>query len=230
MKILIIEDSEAVVSSLKLCFKVRWPDAQVVSTNLGKTGVDMVESESPDIVILDLGLPDIDGSAVLKQIRNFSEVPVIVLTVRSGEMDSVSCLEEGADDYVTKPFSALELLARIRTVLRRKQWLTAYTSSPPFVSGFIRVEFDSRQVFVNGKQVRLTPTEYGLLNYLISNRNRVVSHEAILAELWGGNYDDPATVKTFISQVRRKFDDAGVDSTRLISSIRGFGYKFNSPV
>ena len=228
MKVLVIEDSPEVTNSLRLCFKIRWPDAQIVAASHGAKGIEMVENESPDIIILDLGLPDMDGVEVLRTIRSFSQIPVVVLTVRRGEMDSVTCLEEGADDFITKPFSALGLLARIRAVLRRLQRLPADLSNTPFAAGNLLVNYASRQVSVSGRPVQLTPTEYSLLCYLISNRNRVLTHKAILGELWGEEYDEVNTLKTFISQLRRKLDDAGADSTGMIASVRGVVYKFVS--
>jgi DNA-binding response OmpR family regulator len=118
MKVLLIEDSQDIVTTLQLCFKIRWPEAQVVFTNLGMKGIEMVNTEAPDIIILDLGLPDIDGKIVLQEIRKFSTIPLVVLSVRNQESDKVSCLEAGANDYITKPFGALDLIARIKATLR----------------------------------------------------------------------------------------------------------------
>jgi two-component system KDP operon response regulator KdpE len=209
---------------------MRWPDTQLVTTNMGASGIEMVEKESPDIVILDLEIADMEGIAVLRRIRSFSQVPVVVLTVKNSEMDTASCLEDGADDFITKPFSAIALLARIRAVLRRQQRLPIDASNPPFVAGDLAVDFASRQVLFNGKPVKLTPTEYSILCYLVSNRNRVVSHQAILGELWREEYDDINIVKTFISQLRHKLYVAGAESARMIESIRGVGYRFVASV
>jgi two-component system KDP operon response regulator KdpE len=228
MKVLLIEDSDEIVNSLRLCFKVSWPDVAVVTSNGGARGIEMVESESPDIIILDLGLPDMDGMEVLGQIRRFSDIPVIILSVRSQELDEIGGLESGADDYITKPFSPLHLLARVRAVLRRAQHFAIEKATPPFVAGGLTVNFESRQVSFNGKSVELTRTEYNLLCYLIANRNRVVTHAAIVGELWGEECDDADAAKTFISQLRRKLDSVGADSANLIVSARGVGYKFIS--
>lgn len=121
MKVLVVEDSPDIVDMISLCFELRWPEAKVVSTAEGNKGINMVRTENPDLVILDLGLPDIDGFEVLKNVRTFSNVPVIIVTVRGDEVDKVRGLELGADDYITKPFSHIELLARIQAVLRRTQ-------------------------------------------------------------------------------------------------------------
>ena len=120
MKVLIVEDDKEIVDAITLAFQIRWPEAKVVSTRLGRKGVELVESENPDIVILDLGLPDISGFEVLNQTRLFSHVPIIILTVRADEADVVKGLEWGADDYILKPFRQLELLARVKALIRRQ--------------------------------------------------------------------------------------------------------------
>lgn len=230
MKVLVIEDNEAVVNSLRLCFQFRWPDAQLLTSTLGAKGIEMVESEAPDIIILDLGLPDIDGTRVLREVRRFSEIPIIILSVRNEEMEKVSCLESGADDYIPKPFSSLELLARIKAVLRRRQALHPEEADSSFVAGKLSINYVSRQVKFDGKSIELTPTEYKLLCFLISNRNKVLTHKTIFTEVWGDGYDGDDTIKTFVSQLRRKFADAGANSESMIASVRGVGYKLVSPV
>lgn len=230
MKILLIEDTDAIINSLILCFKIRWQDAVIVTSNLGVDGIKMVKSESPDIIILDLGLPDINGMEVLHQIRLFSDIPIIILTVNDQELTEIGGLESGADDYITKPFSPLDLLARVKAVLRRSQLFTIEKERPLFVAGGLTIQFDSRQVYFNGVEVDLTRTEYNLLRYLIENRNKVVTHAAILGELWGNESDDADAAKTFISQLRQKLNHVGADTTNMIISARGVGYKFVSPV
>ncbi len=121
MKVLIIEDDREIIEAISLAFQIRWPEAKVVSTHCGANGAELVESETPDIVILDLGLPDVNGFEVLRQIRLFSHVPVVILTVRTDEADIVKGLEWGADDYITKPFRQLELLARVKALIRRQR-------------------------------------------------------------------------------------------------------------
>jgi len=230
MKTLIIEDNQDVVHSIRLCFQFRWPDAEIVSSTFGSKGIEMVESESPDIIILDLGLPDMDGTKVLTEIRRFSDIPIIVLSVRNEEIEKVSCLESGADDYICKPFSSLDLLARIKTVLRRQKHLPVEGADPQFVAGKLEVNYASRQVVFDGTLIPLTPIEYSLLCCLISNRNKVLLHRTILTEVWGEEYDGNDTIKTFISQLRRKLDAAGANSDSMTISVRGVGYKFVSPL
>jgi len=229
MKVLMIEDRPEVVKSLELCFKVRWPDCQLVSSPLGAKGIELVEAESPDIIILDLGLPDMDGMDVLKEIRRFSDTPIIILTVRDTETDQVGGLEAGADDYITKPFSPLDLLARMKAVLRRHRGVIMEETIPPFAAGNLVIDFASRQVFLNNEPVYLTPTEYNLLCCLVRNRNRVVPYGSLLKDVWGEEYYDVNVIKTYIYQLRRKLNDTGNGTNRMIESVRGVGYKFISP-
>jgi len=169
LKILVVDDDPDILESLSVSISLRWPDSAVLFAQTGKGGLEMAEGEPPDVIILDVGLPDMDGFEVCREIRQFSDVPIIMLTVRDQEMDKVKGLEIGADDYVTKPFSYIELLSRIQAALRR-----AYTATPvpledtrPFTSRELRVDFATRRVFVNDKEVSLTPTEYRLLYHLI---------------------------------------------------------------
>jgi DNA-binding response OmpR family regulator len=162
MKILVVDDDPDVVEVVSLCFSLRWPDAHVVSASNGEDALAHVEKDKPDLVLLDIVLPDTDGFQVCQDLREFSEVPVVMLSARDTEVDKVRGLEMGADDYITKPFSHLELLARVRAVMRR------YESQLPavgemFESGGLSIDYASRTVTVEGAVVRLTPTEYSLL-------------------------------------------------------------------
>src|SRR5512136_888465 len=155
MKVLIIEDDKEIVDAITLAFQIRWPEAKVVSTRLGRKGVELVESEAPDIVILDRGLPDIGGFEVLNQTRLFSRVPIIILTVRSEESDVVKGLEWGADDYIVKPFRQLELLARVKALIRRQ----SPNEEEELVSGPLHLDATSGQLHCEGKEIALTITE-----------------------------------------------------------------------
>lgn len=223
MKILIIEDSPEVVNSLQLCLKVSMPEAELVSTGEGVKGVELVETESPDIVILDLGLPDIDGTEALKDIRRFSNVPVIILTIRDTELDEAGGLEMGADDYITKPFRPLDLVARIRAALRRHQGFTPGNVTSPLVVGSLVINPESREVCCNGQAVHLTPTQYALLSCLVRNKPRIVSHDVLAREVWGDEDYRLASVKNCIWELRRKLDDR---KGKIIETVRGIGYRF----
>src|SRR3970282_1058013 len=159
MKVLIVDDEPDVIEVVNLCSNLRWPEADVVSATTGEGGLLLGEYEKPDLILLDIMLPDTDGFQLCQEIRRFSDVPIVMLTARAGEVDKVRGLEMGADDYITKPFSHLELLARVRAVLRR------YESQLPaigevFESGDLRIDFASRSVTIRGRPGRLTPTAY----------------------------------------------------------------------
>ena len=226
MKVLVIEDSPEIVDAVSMCFELRWPDSEVMSTDKGRRGITMVKENLPDVVILDLGLPDLDGFEVLKEIRSFSDVPVAILTVRDAEVDKVRGLELGADDYIIKPFSHLELLARIRAILRRAQIPAHGTKEKIFSSSNLVIDFVSRTVTVNKKPVRLTPTEYNLLYYLVLNPNITLTRSALLEKVWGEEYiDSPEYLKVYIQRLRNKIEE-DPSNPQLIISERGMGYKF----
>jgi two-component system KDP operon response regulator KdpE len=174
---------------------------------------------------LDVGLPEMSGFEVLKAIRLFSDVPVIMLTVRDDELSKVQGLELGADDYVTKPFSHLELLARVRAVLRRAQSLPL-VHERPFVSGEIRVDFGRREVMVRDQVVALTGTEYRLLYHLVRNAGRVMTHEALLARAWGREYTDEISyLKSYINRLRNKLEQDPHHPEYILTEY-GVGYWF----
>ena len=230
MKVLLIEESPEIVNTLSFTLRLRWPEAIVVSTDNGAEGIEMAETESPDIVILDINLPDIDGFEVLKQIRLFSDVAVIILTAREAEVDKVRGLEMGADDYVTKPFSPLDLLARVRAVLRRTGVRhSEEEDTPPFIAGDLAINFATREIFLNGNRVHLTPTEYKCLRHLVRNSGRMVTQEALRQQVWGNaEYVDPSTIKKYIYQLRTKLGDTS-HPPRIILNERGIGYQFIKP-
>ncbi|MBI2855860.1 MAG: response regulator transcription factor [Chloroflexi bacterium] len=229
MKILVIDDDPDVVEVVSLTFEMRWPDAVTVSANDGSSGVDMVEIENPDIIILDIGLPDMDGFEVCREIRRFSDVPIVMLTVRDKEADVVKGLQLGADDYVTKPFKHIELLARVQAVLRRAQMEPVSSEEEPFQSGAMVVDFARREVTVKGEVVKLTPTEYQLLYHLVKNAGRVLSHRTLLGRIWGREYvDETNYLKVHVQHLRQKLGDDPADPTMIVTE-RGAGYKFARP-
>lgn len=229
MKVLLIEDNPEIVRTVSLCFQLRWQGATIVSASEGARGLQLLQNESPDIVILDLGLPDMDGFEVLKQIRLFSGVPVVILTVREDELDKVRGLEEGADDYITKPFSPLDLLARVKAVLRRSHLPEAKEdSSPPLVAGSLTINYASREVFLNNDPIRLTPNEFDLLSYMAKNEGKVLSHQNLLNAVWGSEFIDVSTLKKYVYQLRVKLNDT-TEPPKMILSERGVGYKFVKP-
>jgi two-component system response regulator VicR len=220
MKVLIIEDDKEIVDAISLAFQIRWPEAKVVSTRLGKKGVELVESEAPDIVILDLGLPDINGFEVLRQIRLFSSVPIIILTVRAEETDIVKGLEWGADDYIVKPFRQLELLARVRALIRRRTPAEEET----LVVGPLRLEATTGQLLHNSQEIALTITESRLLSHLMRNAGHVVTHSSLAEAVWGNDYPGATdSLKVHIRRLREKIE-ADPSHPQLILTKSGVGY------
>jgi len=185
MKILIIEDSLDIIDAVAQIIELRWPEASFISTTLGETGVEMARREQPDVIVLDLGLPDIDGFQVLHKIRSFSNVPVLILTVREEEIDKIRGLELGADDYMVKPFLPGEFLARVRAVHRRREIpkVKDYTDEKTFIRGSLRVDFVSREVSVGDKLLKLSPTQYEILHELVVNENKVVSKQKLFKKI-----------------------------------------------
>lgn len=229
MKVLIIEDDPGIVEVVSLCFQLRWSGTTIISATTGNKGVEFVESEKPDVVILDIGLPDMDGYQVLREIRHFSDVPVIMLTVRSEDTNIAKGLELGADDYITKPFSHIELIARVQAVLRRTQGISISNEEHPFSSGKLSVDFSRNEVLLEGKSIKLTSTERKLLYYLIRNEGRILSHESLLAKIWGDTYIDARDLlRVHIQHLRNKLGDNS-EMPSIIVTEHGMGYKFVRP-
>ena len=228
MKVVVIDDSPEIAEVVSLCFQLRWSGAEVVSAGDGATGLELIETENPDVVILDIGLPEMDGFQVLREIRRFSRVPVIMLTVRDEDVDVARGLELGADDYITKPFSHIELIARVQAVLRRVRDLPV-AEEQPFVSGKLSVDFASNEVKLNGKPAKLTSTETKLLYHLIRNEGRLLTHESLLRKAWGETYADSRDLlRVHIQHLRQKLGDNS-NSPRIIVTEHGMGYKFVRP-
>jgi DNA-binding response OmpR family regulator len=230
MKILLIEDSPEIVKGVTLTFKLRWQDATVIAFDEGAKGIKAIESESPDIVILDINLPDMTGFEVLERIRSFSDVPIIVLTIRDDEVDELRGLEMGADDYIVKPFSPVNLLTRVKVVLRRAGVRRAEKELPPLAIGNITINFSRKEVFVGDRRVHLTPNEGKILYYLAQNGGKLVTQKEIKQQLWGSEaeYIDNSGLKRYIYQLRTKLGD-NAESPQIILNERGIGYRLLIP-
>ncbi|HEX5013316.1 MAG TPA: response regulator transcription factor [Candidatus Limnocylindrales bacterium] len=229
MRILVVDDEPDVVESIRLGFALQWREIEVLEAGTGDRALDIVEHEHPDIVLLDVGLPGIDGFEVLRQIRAFSDVPVVMLTARDDAMDKVKGLELGADDYVTKPFNHLELMARVKAVLRRLEMPAPTTRAPSFKSGDLEVDFARQEARLAGERLDLTPTEYKLLYHLVRNAGHVLSHGTLLAKVWGREYvDEVDYIRVYIRRLRDKLNDPP-DTPRFIRTERGLGYRFIAP-
>ena len=225
MKILIVDDEPDVVKVIAMSFRMQQPAWEVISAQDGLEALEMLDQERPNVVLLDIGLPEMNGFEVLQSIRLFSDVPVIMLTVRDDELGKVQGLELGADDYVTKPFSHLELLARVRAVLRRAQSLPL-VHEQPFVSGDIQVDFARHEVTVRDQPVALTGTEYRLLYHLVNKAGWVMTHEMLLSKVWGYEYrEETGLLRLYITYLRKKIE-ADPGNPRYIFTERGVGYRF----
>jgi len=225
----VVDDEPDLVESVALGLTLQWREVEVLSAASADEALDVVERESPDIILLDIGLPDRDGFEVLRELRQFSDVPVVMLTARDDAMDKVKGLELGADDYVTKPFNHLELMARVRAVLRRHDMPPPASRSPSFRSGDLEVDFARQEVRLRGERVELTPTEYKLLYHLVRNAGHVLQHGTLLAKVWGREYiDETDYVRVYIRRLREKLGD-DPEHPRYIQTERRLGYRFLAP-
>ncbi len=226
-KILIVDDEPRVVRLVSEVLKA--VGYQVIAAASGESAIEMIALEQPDLVLLDILLPrGPDGYEVCRRIREFSEVPVIMLTAKAQETDMLQGFDVGADDYLTKPFSAKELVARVQAVLRRAQRPEEMITTP-FTCGELEINFARRTVKVRGEQVSLTPTEYTLLRELALNANRVMLHQDLLTEVWGPEYrDDIDYLRAYIRYLRRKLE-ADPSNPRYILTSPGAGYMLACP-
>lgn len=226
MKALIIEDDQETVDVISLAFQIRWPEAKLISTKLGEEGPALVESESPDIVLLDLGLPDISGFEVLKQIRLFSTVPIIILTVRADEAYIVKGLEWGADEYVTKPFRQLELLARVKAAIRSRN---PKQQEVPIELGPWHLDPSSRSLCRAGREIVLTRTECLIMQHIMRNAGCVVTHSSLAETVWGNDFPGAVQgLRVYIRRLRGKIE-AEPHHPQIIFTKVGVGYMMAKP-
>lgn len=226
MKFLIVDDDKGIVEAVTIGLQFQWQDAEVYTAQDGEEGWRKFIDMSPDVTLLDVNMPRINGFELLAHIREVSDAPVLMLTARGDEMSKVKGLELGADDYLTKPFSHLELFARIKAVLRRAELPSPVSAAPQFASGDVTVNFDSREVVVRGEPVKMTPTEYKLLYQLVRNAGRVLPFDTLLSKVWGDEYrGDMDYLKTYVSRLRKKLGD-DAENPRYILTERSVGYRF----
>jgi two-component system KDP operon response regulator KdpE len=198
---------------------------KVVEAPNGREGLALASSHRPEIVLLDLGLPDMDGLEVIHRLREWTPVPIIVLTARGKERDKIAALDAGADDYLTKPFDVGELLARIRVALRHARRLKQGDEDPVYEKSGLKVDLAARVVSVDGKEIHLTPNEYGLLSILVRHAGKVVTQKQILKEVWGPGSDDQTHyLRLYIHQLRQKIE-ADPNRPRHIVTEPGVGYR-----
>ncbi len=223
-KILVIEDEERMARFVRL--NLEQDGFQVSEALNGREGLDKLRTFMPDLILLDVMLPDIDGFELLKMIREIDNVPVIMLTAKGEEEDKVRGLELGADDYVTKPFSPRELVSRAKAVLRRVESSSVSSDDVIEVDERLKIDFNRREIFVEGKQVKLRPTEYRLLYHLVQNAGWVLTYDQILSRVWGYEYrDEPHYVRLYINYLRQKLEK-DPSNPKYILTERGVGYRF----
>ncbi len=223
-RILVVDDAPDIVHAVRLYLEME--GFTVYSASDGCQAIDVVRSKLPDLVVLDVMMPELDGLSALKLIREISNIPVILLTVRNEEDMKVRGLRLGADDYVTKPFSQRELLGRIQAVLRRSEMPASVPKTQVEIDERLRIDFSRNEVSVDQRVLRLTPTEHRLLYHLISNPGRVLTYENLLAKVWGYEYREEAHyVRLYINYLRQKIE-SDPSSPHYILTERGLGYRF----
>ena len=224
-RILIADDEERMRRFVRMNLELE--GFEVFEASDGLEAIRKTRDELPDLAILDVEMPKLDGVETLREIRRTSPVPVIMLTVRSEEDDLIRGLDLGADDYITKPFSARELVSRINALLRRVDLSSpAERNSRMEIDDRLTVDFDRREVLVEGEQVKLRPTEYRLLYHLLQNQGRTLSHEQLLSKVWGPEYvDDNQLLRLYITYLRQKIEP-DLSNPRYIFNERGYGYRF----
>lgn len=222
--ILVVDDEERMARFVHL--NLEHDGFQVIEAYRGMKAIQMIRDSLPDLVLLDVMMPDIDGFEVLKLIRETSSVPVIMLTAKGEEDDRVHGLELGADDYITKPFSPRELVSRVKAVLRRTESATATTHEVIDVDERLKIDFDRREIYVDGELVKLRPTEYRLLFHLVQNAGWVMTYDQILSKVWGYEYrDEPHYVRLYINYLRQKLESDPANPKYILTE-RGVGYRF----
>ncbi len=221
--ILIVEDDPPIRNLMATTLKTQ--GYKYFSAENGKAALMQAASHSPDIVLLDLGLPDLDGVEVIRGIRSWSQMPIIVISARSEDTDKIEALDAGADDYLTKPFSVEELLARLRTTQRRLQYIQTSAPEPVFRNGPLVIDYAAGCASLGGEELRLTPMEYKLLCLLGRNVGKVLTHTYITQKIWGSTMDsDLASLRVFMATLRKKLE-AGKDSPQSIQTHVGVGYR-----
>ena len=225
--ILVVDDEPPIVRLVKA--KLRVDGYEVLTASAGEEALEILSQESPDLVVLDVMMPDMDGFETLRRIRQLSNVPVVMLTARGSDMDKLKGLQSGADDYITKPFNPDELEARIAVILRRTRGATQSESEAVLHFPGLTIDLERKIVMAHGEEVRLSRTEWDLLSQLAGNAGRVMMHTELLSRIWGPEYrNETQYLRTWVSRLRAKLEPAD-NSLTLITTYPGMGYRFESP-
>jgi len=220
--IMIVEDDHSVANLIRTT--LRMSEYEYVLANNGAEAIQLTASRNPTVILLDLGLPDIDGIEVIKKIRSWSVVPIIVISARSEESDKIEALDAGADDYLTKPFSIDELLARLRVTFRRITYMENRKDNAVFENGNLRIDFSANSVSLAGKEIHLTPNEYRVLSLLAQNVGKVITYTAMAKAIWGNALEnDTASLRVYVTSLRRKMES--LDCPGCIKTHVGIGYQ-----
>jgi two-component system KDP operon response regulator KdpE len=223
-QILVVDDEPRMIHFMQMNLELE--GCRVISATNGREALDKAREELPDLMLLDIMMPGMDGFETLKRLRLFSQVPVLILTARSDEEDRIKGLELGADDYISKPFSHRELVSRIRAVLRRHYALPPAIQTMVRVDDRLTIDFARREVLVNEERVNLRPTEYRLLYHLVQNAGYVMNHETLLTRVWGPEYrEETHYLRLYVTYLRQKIE-ADPANPKYIMTERGVGYRF----
>jgi two-component system KDP operon response regulator KdpE len=223
-RILIVDDELSILKYLRANLEAE--GYEVLMAMDGAQALQTLEAELPDLVVLDIMMPEMDGLEVCRRLREWSQLPVIMLSARDDESDKVKCLDLGADDYITKPFGKDELIARVRAVMRRAESASPAPTISSIKSGELEINFSKRKVTVNGKEVELTSTEYALLKELALNAGKVLTYTQLLHKVWGPDYaDEREYLHVFVSRLRAKLE-SDPKKPRYITTVSGVGYRF----
>lgn len=224
MRVLVVDDESRMINFIRMNLELE--GFQVIEAGNGLEALDMLRRHIPDLIILDVMMPQLDGFETLRMLREFSNVPVIMLTAKGEEEDKVRGLELGADDYITKPFGAREMVSRAKAVLRRVNSVSEPSEAILQVDNRLAVDFNKREVIVEGEHIKLRPTEYRLLYHLIENAGWTVPHEQLLAKVWGYEYrDETHYVRLYVNYLREKVEE-DPSNPKYILTERGIGYRF----
>lgn len=228
MRVLCIGLNTDVLEMVTVAVRLRWPDAHIFEEKSSRRGLDLIEAETPDLVLLSGARSDLSLMETIQELRRFSEVPLMVWEHDGGELEVVKALELGADDYIRPPHGFIELVARMVALMRRLQPAPNTSNSPTITSGDLVVHSKTYEAFLGDTRLNLTPTEFRLLYILMSNRSAVVSHRFLERLLWGDRYDAGSLLKKYIQRLRKKLEDDPMDPI-WISTLRGVGYRFIGP-
>ena len=221
---LIVDDEKQIRRLLRILLE--GDHYRVLESENGKQGLSDAAQRMPDVVLLDLGLPDVDGLQVLRQLREWTQAPILILSVRDGPEDKIAALDAGADDYVTKPFEAGELLARLRAIQRRSM---SPKEDPFFRAGWLEIDFNAKTVMLKGQEVKLTPTEYALIKILAQHAGKVVTHKQLLREVWGPNAEEQSQyLRVYMTHLRKKLEPVG-SREGFLRTESGIGYRLVLP-